>query len=143
MLWVVISGLVACLGAIIAMVATIPKSCNPDVPWYQGKVFYEIFPASFKDSNKDATGDLKGIIKQLDYLKALRVSAIRMNFIFQAHNYPDQYYNTTSLKDIDASIGVLDDFDKLVSAVHDSNMSVILDLPVWSIAPLFHYLVIT
>lgn len=135
MLWVVISGLVACLGAIIAMVATIPKSCNPDVPWYQGKVFYEIFPASFKDSNKDATGDLKGIIKQLDYLKALRVSAIRMNFIFQAHNYPDQYYNTTSLKDIDASIGVLDDFDKLVSAVHDSNMSVILDLPVWSIAP--------
>ncbi|KAM3963681.1 amino acid transporter heavy chain SLC3A1 [Aphomia sociella] len=132
LLWVVLSALVACLGAIIAMVVTIPKVCNPDLPWYQGKVFYEIFPASFKDSNNDGIGDLKGIIKKLDYIQNLGVSAIRLNSIFEAHNYPEQYYNVTSLMNIDRSIGTVDDFKDLVKEVHNRNMSLVLDLPVKS-----------
>ncbi|XP_049868325.1 uncharacterized protein LOC126368398 isoform X2 [Pectinophora gossypiella] len=134
LLWVVLSGLVACLAAIIGMVVTIPKVCNPDLPWYQGKVFYEIFPASFKDSDNDGTGDLKGLIRKLDYIHGLGASAVRLNSIFEAHSYPEQYYNVTSLLKIDRSIGVLKDFQNLVAAVHDRNMSVILDIPVMSMA---------
>ncbi|KAG7305920.1 hypothetical protein JYU34_008473 [Plutella xylostella] len=138
LLWIVLSGLIACLGAIIAMIVTIPTSCNPDLPWYQGKVIYEIFPASFKDSNNDGIGDLKGIIKKLDYIEELGASAIRLNYIFEASNYPDHYYNTTSLIRIDRSIGTDKDFKNLVGAAHSRNMFVVIDIPVISIAtPVF------
>lgn len=130
----VLSALVACIGAIIAMVITIPKECNPDLPWYQGKVFYEIFPASFKDSDNDGTGDFKGLIKKLDYIHGLGASAVRLNSIFKAHHYPEQYYNVSSLLNIHRSIGTLKDFQNLVAAVHNKNMSLILDLPVLSMA---------
>lgn len=135
LLWVVLSGLVACLGAIIAMVVTIPKECNPDLPWYHGKVFYEVFPASFKDSNNDGTGDLKGLVKKLDYIQSLGVSAIRLNYIFTAENYPVQYYNVTSSVKLARSIGTYKDFEDLVEAVHNRNMYLILDLPVNSLVP--------
>lgn len=129
-----VSGLIACLAAIISMIVTIPKTCNPDLPWYQGKVFYEIFPASFKDSNNDGKGDLKGLIKKLDYIQDLGASAIRLNYMFQAHQYPDKYFNITSLVDIDRSVGLLKDFQDLVEEVHKRNMSIILDIPVKSLA---------
>lgn len=116
------------------MVVTMPKECNPDLPWHQGKVFYEVFPASFKDSGNDGIGDLKGLIKKLDYINDLGISAIRLNSIFKANNYPEQYYNVTYLLDIDPRIGVLKDFQNLIAAVHDRNMSLILDLPVLSMA---------
>lgn len=134
LLWVVLSGLIACLSAIIAMVVTIPKTCNPDLPWYQGKVFYEIFPASFKDSNNDGTGDIKGLIKKLHYIENLGASAIRLNYMFQAHHYPEKYFNVTSLVNIDRSIGILKDFQDLVEEVHKRNMSIVLDIPVKSLA---------
>ncbi|KAJ8721396.1 hypothetical protein PYW07_002171 [Mythimna separata] len=133
LLWIVLSGLVACLGAIIGMVVTIPKNCNPDIPWYQGKVFYEVFPASFKDSNKDGTGDIKGLMNKLNYIQELGASAIRLNYIFEAQKYPDQYFNITSMVQIDRSVGVLKDFRDLINEVHNRNMSLVLDLPVLSL----------
>ncbi|CAK1600847.1 unnamed protein product [Parnassius mnemosyne] len=137
LLWVVLSGLVACLGAIIAMVITIPKSCNPDLPWHQGKVFYEVFPASFKDSDNDGIGDLKGLTNKLNYIKELGCIAVRLNYIFEAKDYPTHYNNTTSLLKIDRSLGVLKDFQDLVKAVHDKGMFIILDIPVLSmVAPI-------
>lgn len=132
LLWFVLSALVACVGAIIAMAINIPKICNPDLPWYQGKVFYEVFPASFKDSNNDGIGDLKGLIKKLDYIKDLGASSIRLNYIFQAIDYPEHYYNTTSLLTIDRSLGVLEDFQELVDVAHKKEMGIILDIPVKS-----------
>lgn len=114
------------------MVITIPKSCNPDLPWYQGKVFYEVFPASFKDSNNDGIGDLRGLTKKLDYIKELGCIAIRLNYIFEAQDYPENYGNTTSLLKIDRSLGVLKDFQDLVQAVHEKEMYIILDIPVLS-----------
>ena len=43
---------------VVAMIANLPKTCNPETPWYQGSVFYEIFPASFKDSE----GEIKNLV---------------------------------------------------------------------------------
>ena len=41
--------------------------------WWKGKVAYQIYPKSFKDSNGDGVGDLKGITKKLDYLQNLGI----------------------------------------------------------------------
>ena len=44
--------------------------------WWQKGIIYEIYLRSFKDSNGDGIGDLKGIINGLDYLKWLGIDAI-------------------------------------------------------------------
>ena len=45
-------------------------------PWWQSAVIYQIYPKSFQDSAVRGTGDLKGIMARLDYLKTLGVDAL-------------------------------------------------------------------
>ena len=45
-------------------------------PWWKERVFYQIYPRSFQDSNGDGIGDIPGIISRLDYLKWLGVGAV-------------------------------------------------------------------
>ena len=44
--------------------------------WWQTAVGYQIYPASFYDTNGDGYGDLNGIIEKLDYLKDLGVNLL-------------------------------------------------------------------
>ena len=44
--------------------------------WYKDKVFYQIWPRSFKDGNGDGMGDLLGVYEKLDYIKSLGCDGI-------------------------------------------------------------------
>lgn len=44
--------------------------------WWKEAAIYQIYPASFKDSNGDGWGDIRGIIDKLDYLKDVGVDAV-------------------------------------------------------------------
>ena len=81
-----------------------------------------------------AQADIKGLLNKLDYIQELGASAIRLNYIFEAQKYPDQYFNITSMVKIDRSLGILKDFEDLINEVHNRNMSLILDLPVVALA---------
>lgn len=50
-----LAGIFAMCAIVVATMYKLPKMCIPDTPWYQGSVFYEIFPASFKDSDGKKT----------------------------------------------------------------------------------------
>ena len=52
---------------------------------YQDRIIYQIYPKSFRDSNGDGIGDLRGIIGKLEYLKDLGVNTIWLNPIFDGH----------------------------------------------------------
>ena len=125
------SGIFAMFAVCLAMIYNLPKTCNPEVVWYKGSVFYEIFPASFKDFNNDGVGDLRGLASQVDYLKNLSIRAVRLNSIFQSKHYPDHYQDVESLLEIDKVLGTIADFDNLVAVLKEQNISLILDLPIY------------
>ncbi|RZF45321.1 hypothetical protein LSTR_LSTR015635 [Laodelphax striatellus] len=129
--WSVMSLMVACVCIIITYVTTLPDKCDPQRAWYQGSLIYEIFPASFKDSNNDGIGDLRGISSKVDYLKTLGVRAVRLNSVFPAEHFPEHFYNIENFTNIEKTLGTMEDFRGMVKTLHKNNISVILDLPLY------------
>ncbi|KAI4203127.1 MAG: hypothetical protein LQ346_001861 [Caloplaca aetnensis] len=44
--------------------------------WWKEAVVYQVYPSSFKDTNDDGWGDIKGITSKLDYLKDLGIDIV-------------------------------------------------------------------
>jgi glycosidase len=128
---VFLSGIFAMCGIVLAMIYNLPKICNPEKVWYQGSVFYEIFPASFKDSDGNSVGDLRGLAGKVQYFQNLSIGAIRLNSIFEAKNYPENFKNIDSLMNISKELGTIEDMKFLIAELHSRNISLLLDLPLY------------
>lgn len=103
-------------------------SYNPNLPaWWKEAVIYQIYPRSFKDSNGDGIGDLRGIISKLDYIKSLGVDAVWLNPIFSSPN-DDNGYDISDYKNIMMEFGTMEDFDDLLKGMHERGLKLILDL---------------
>src|SRR6266700_6069515 len=59
--------------------------------WWKEAVVYQIYPRSFKDSDGDGIGDLKGIISKLDYIKKLGIDVVWLNPIYSSPNADNGY----------------------------------------------------
>ena len=70
--------------------------------WWKESVVYQIYPRSFKDSNGDGIGDLRGIIEKLDYLRNLGVDVLWLSPIYKSPN-DDNGYDISDYRDITAS----------------------------------------
>lgn len=97
--------------------------------WWKDAVFYQIYPRSFRDSNGDGIGDLRGIIEKLDYLKDLGVDALWLSPVYDSPN-DDNGYDIRDYFKIMEEFGTMDDFDELLSEVHARGMKLIMDLVV-------------
>lgn len=97
--------------------------------WWKEAVFYQIYPRSFKDSNGDGIGDLKGIIEKLDYLKDLGVNALWLSPIYDSPN-DDNGYDIRDYQKIMEEFGSMEDFDTLITRMHELDMKLIMDLVV-------------
>lgn len=95
--------------------------------WWKESVVYQIYPRSFKDSNGDGIGDLKGIIEKLDYLKHLGVDVLWISPIFKSPN-DDNGYDISDYKDIMDDFGTMEDFDELLHEAHKRGIKILLDL---------------
>lgn len=89
--------------------------------WSRRAVVYQIYPRSFKDTDNDGIGDLKGIIEKLDYLNdgspnSLGITAIWLNPIYKSP-MRDFGYDISDYRSIDPIFGTMADFDLLVSMV--------------------------
>ncbi len=51
--------------------------------WFRDAVVYQIWPASYKDSNNDGIGDIQGIISTLDYVASLGVNTIWLSPMYR------------------------------------------------------------
>lgn len=110
---------------------------EPDVPfvsrgvitkkWWKEAVFYQIYPRSFRDTNDDGIGDLRGIIEKLDYLKELGVDALWLSPIYDSPN-DDNGYDIRDYRKIMEEFGTMEDFDEMLSEIHKRDMKLIMDL---------------
>lgn len=95
--------------------------------WWQEAVIYQIYPRSFKDTNNDGIGDLKGIIEKLDYLKELGITAIWVCPFYQSP-MDDQGYDVSDFFGISSEYGTFGDLLLLIEELHKRNMRLIIDL---------------
>lgn len=63
---------------------SIIPSTYSDAAWWKEAVVYQIWPASFKDGNRDGIGDLQGVLSRLDYLKGLGADVIWISPIYES-----------------------------------------------------------
>lgn len=91
-------------------------------------ITYEIFVASFADSDGNGVGDLQGITSKLDYLESLHVSRIWLTPIHPSPSY--HHYDVLDYCDVAPAFGTLEDFDRLIAACNARGIDVLLDLVV-------------
>ncbi|ACR79874.1 alpha amylase catalytic region [Kosmotoga olearia TBF 19.5.1] len=96
-------------------------------PWWKGAVIYQVYPRSFKDSNNDGIGDLKGVSSKLDYIADLGVDAIWLSPIYKSP-MKDFGYDISDYYAIDPIFGTMEDFDELLEEAHKRGLKVILDM---------------
>lgn len=95
--------------------------------WYENTVFYEIYVPSFCDGNGDGTGDLKGVISRIPYLRRLGISGIWLTPFYPSPRV-DNGYDISDYRDVDPAFGTLADFDMLLQKAHQAGIRVILDM---------------
>lgn len=101
----------------------------PEAQWWKEAVVYQLYPRSFKDSDGDGVGDLKGIISKLDYLKSLGITAVWLNPIYESPN-DDNGYDISDYRAIMKQFGTMEDFDALLKGMHERGIKVVMDLVV-------------
>ena len=97
--------------------------------WWKGKVAYQIYPKSFKDSNGDGVGDLKGITEKLDYLQDLGIDILWLSPIYKSP-FIDQGYDISDYYAIDPIFGTMEDMEELIVEGKKRGISIIMDLVV-------------
>lgn len=95
--------------------------------WWKESVVYQIYPASFKDSNGDGIGDLPGIISKLDYIRGLGIDVIWISPHFKSPQV-DMGYDISDFEDIHEPYGTREDCERLIREIHERGMKVIFDL---------------
>ncbi|NNF19964.1 MAG: alpha-glucosidase [Flavobacteriaceae bacterium] len=97
--------------------------------WWKEGIIYQIYPRSFKDSDGDGIGDLKGVIEKLDYIESLGVNMVWMNPIYSSPN-ADNGYDISDYRGIMEDFGDMDDFDRMLKGLHDRGIKFVMDVVV-------------
>lgn len=96
-------------------------------PWWKESSVYQIWPASYKDSNGDGVGDIKGIISTLDYVKSLGVDVVWLSPMYDSPQ-DDMGYDISDYEAVYPKYGNMEDMDTLITESHKRGLKLILDL---------------
>ncbi|WP_152419456.1 glycoside hydrolase family 13 protein [Halobiforma nitratireducens] len=97
--------------------------------WWKEAVVYQIYPRSFNDASGDGIGDIPGILEKVDYLADLGVDVVWLNPVYESP-MADNGYDIADYRSIHPEFGTMDDWERLLEALHDRDMRLIMDLVV-------------
>ena len=95
--------------------------------WWKEAVVYQIYTKSFYDTNGDGIGDLRGIIRKLDYIQSLGATVIWLNPVYKSPDV-DNGYDISDYQSIDERYGTLEDFRELLAEAHKRGIRLIMDM---------------
>jgi alpha-glucosidase len=98
-----------------------------DRRWWEGATLYQLYVRSWRDSDGDGYGDLRGIIGKLEYLEWLGIDGIWLSPTMPSPD-KDWGYDVSDYLGVHPDLGSLDDMDALISAAGERGMRVLLDL---------------
>lgn len=95
--------------------------------WWKSTVIYQIYPRSFKDSNGDGIGDLRGIIEKADYLAELGVGMVWLCPVYASPN-DDNGYDVSDYYQINPEFGTMEDMEELSAELAKRGIKIMMDL---------------
>lgn len=95
--------------------------------WLRDGVIYQVYPSSYKDSDGNGIGDIRGVISELDYIESLGVRAIWFNPLFVS-GWIDGGYDVIDFYRVDPRFGTNNDMVELIKKAHAKGIKVMLDL---------------
>ena len=95
--------------------------------WWKEAVVFQVWPASFSDSNGDGVGDVQGMIDRLDYLEELGADMVWTSPIYESPD-KDMGYDVADYKQIASRYGTLADVDRLIAELKKRGMKLVMDL---------------
>ena len=98
-----------------------------DELWYKNAIIYCLHVGSFMDAAGDGTGDFRGLMRRLDYLQGLGVTAIWLMPFYPSPNR-DGGYDISDYYNVDSRYGTLGDFSEFTHACQQRGLRVLLDL---------------
>ncbi|WP_313278553.1 maltose alpha-D-glucosyltransferase [Timonella senegalensis] len=104
-----------------------PGGVSNDPNWYKTAVFYEVIVRAFADSTGTGTGDLRGLISKLDYLRWLGVDCLWLPPFFPSP-LRDGGYDVADYTSIAPQLGSMEDFQELISEAHQRGIRIVIDL---------------
>lgn len=97
--------------------------------WYKNAIVYCLSVATYMDANGDGVGDFKGLIRRLDYLQGLGITALWL-MPFQPSPGRDGGYDISDYYNVDPQYGTLGDFVEFTHACEQRGIRVLIDLVV-------------
>lgn len=94
--------------------------------WWQKGVFYQIYPRSFRDSNGDGVGDIKGVTKSLDHLEWLGIDGVWLNPIYPSPN-DDWGYDVSDYTGVHPELGTMEDVEELIAEAAARGIKILMD----------------
>lgn len=95
--------------------------------WWKSAVFYQVYPKSFQDTNGDGIGDLRGVIRRLDYLEKLGVDGIWLSPVY-ASPQRDNGYDISDYRAVSPLFGTMADMEELIARAGERGIIIIMDL---------------
>jgi maltose alpha-D-glucosyltransferase / alpha-amylase len=97
--------------------------------WYKNAIVYCLSVATYMDANADGVGDFQGLMRRLDYLHGLGVTAVWL-MPFQPSPGRDDGYDIADYYGVNSAYGTLGDFVEFTHAAKQRGIRVLIDLVV-------------
>lgn len=93
----------------------------------KGKVVYQIYPKSYKDTTGNGIGDFRGIIEKIPYLAKLGVDMVWLNPFYPSPQR-DNGYDISDYMAVDPLFGDMADFEEMVRVGKEHKIDFMLDM---------------
>lgn len=95
--------------------------------WWQGATVYQVYVRSWRDTDADGHGDLRGVIWGLDHLSWLGVDVLWLSPTMPSPNQ-DWGYDVSDYLGVHPDLGTADDLTELIGQAAARGIAVLLDL---------------